>query len=142
VVSCRGSCVSCKQFSRRRRHACRYRWTSDEPIRNDRSGETLRHNERIVPKRRKQFSQHFRLFRVSGYAIHFSLKFDRSDWRSSLLSQQLRLAQIIFDLLFDLTLRDDRFQRRLRPWVFLRPDAMTPAHILNRPLIGYSLRKR
>jgi hypothetical protein len=59
--------------------------------------------------------------------------------------QRLRVAQIIFDLLFQLRLRHHCIERWFRLGIFpavAGPDAMTPVNLFNCPLVSYSLCKR
>jgi hypothetical protein len=82
---------------------------------------------------------------VLRHAIHLSLQLVSGDWLLPVIFERLRLEQIIFDLLFELRLRDHRVQR----WLGIRvlpaaagPEPVTPVNVLDRSLIGYALYKR
>jgi hypothetical protein len=76
------------------------------------------------------------------HAVHLGLKFAGGDWPSPLMSDQLRSAQIIFDLLFDLLARNHRIERRLRRTIVFRPNPVTPVNFFNRSLIRHTVCKR
>jgi hypothetical protein len=81
---------------------------------------------------------------VLRHAIHFGLQLLYSDRALPVIFEHLRLAQIIFDFLFELRLRHHRIQRRLGIRVLpaiAGPDPVTPVNVLDRSLIGHTLCK-
>jgi hypothetical protein len=76
---------------------------------------------------------------VLCHAVHFGLQLLSGNWLLPGIFERLRLEQIIFDLLFELRLRDHRIQRRLGITVLFRPDSVTPVNVLDRSLISYAL---
>src|SRR5436309_10290349 len=86
--------------------------------------------------------------RTSGCFVSRAMR-SISDWSCSgvigfcqVSSQRLRVAQIIFYLLFNLLGRHHLIERGLGRTIFLRPDAMAPVNVLDCPLIGYPFCKR
>jgi hypothetical protein len=78
---------------------------------------------------------------VLRHAIHFCLQLLGSNWVVPVILQRLRVAQIIFDLLFQLRLRHHRIQRWLGIGTLFWPDTMTPVNFFKRSLINYALSK-
>jgi hypothetical protein len=76
---------------------------------------------------------------VLRHAVHFGLKLACGDWQPALIRDKLRFVKVIFDFLFDLTLRDNRIQRRLRPRIVFRPDPVPPIHLFDRILTCHTL---
>src|SRR5207237_1480471 len=72
---------------------------------------------------------------------HLALQLVGSNRPLPVILKQLRVAQIVFDLLFDLRVRHHLLQRRLGIWVRFWPDAMTPVNLFDHPLITDALRK-
>jgi hypothetical protein len=90
----------------------------------------------------KEFAQHFWLLCVLCHAIHFGLQLLKSNRPLPVFFQHLRVAQIIFDLLFQLRLRHHGIERWLGIVAFFWPNAMTPVNLLNGSLINDALCKR
>ena len=74
----------------------------EQALSEDRSGQTLSDHKRIVAQRGKDFAQHSGLFGVTGDPLHFGLQLVGSDRPLPVIFQRLRVAQIVFHLLFDL----------------------------------------
>jgi hypothetical protein len=104
--------------------------------------QTFCYDKGIVAKRFEEFAQHLRLSGVIGHALHLSLKFAPSDWRSPSICDKLRFAQVLFDFVFDLTLRDNCIQWRFRPRILpvtAGPDPVSPIDFFHRILIRHAL---
>ena len=106
---------------------------------NRRSREAFRDDKRIVPKRCKEFAQHLGLFGMLRHALHFSPKLLGHNRPLPMISEQLRIAKIVFDLLFDLRLRHYCAQWRFRAGILLGPNTITPVDFLNSSLVGYAV---
>jgi hypothetical protein len=79
---------------------------------------------------------------VLRHAIHFGLQLLSGNWLLPVIFERLRLEQIIFDLLFELRLRDHRIQRWLGIGIVFWPDPVTPVNVLDRSLISDAFRER
>src|SRR2546428_5353897 len=82
---------------------------------------------------------------MAGHSIHLRLEFAPSDWRSPSICDKLRFAQVLFDFVFDLTLRDNCIQWRFRLGILpatAGPDPVSPIDLLDRILISGALSKR
>src|SRR5439155_2606768 len=118
---------------------CRYRIAVGNTFREDWPGQTLRDDKGIVAERRKKLAQHLGLFGVLRHPIHFSLQLLGRDRLLPLLFEQLRIAQVILDLLFDCCLRHQRIERWLWIKTLFWPDAVTPVNVFDCLLIRDAL---
>jgi hypothetical protein len=78
---------------------------------------------------------------VVRHAIHFHLQLLCGDRALPVIFERLRLAQIVFDFLFELRLRDHRIQRWLGIGALFWPDPMTPVNVFNRALVSDPVRE-
>src|SRR5437667_6396813 len=81
---------------------------------------------------------------MSGHALDLSLKFTPSDRRPTSTGDNLRFVQVLFDFVFDLTLRDNCIQWRFRPRILpatAGPDPVSPIDLFDRILISGALSK-
>src|SRR5881296_3840878 len=120
---------------------CRYRIAVGNTFREDWPGQTLRDDKGIVAECCKELAQHLGLFGVLRHTIHFSLQLLGRDRLLPLLFEQLRMAQVILDLLLDGCLRHHRIERWLAIGTILRPDAMAPVHFFNCSLVSDTILK-
>src|SRR5205807_30698 len=104
-------------------------------------GKALRDDKGIVPKRVKEFAQHFWLFSVLCHAIHFSLQLLGGDGPLPVILQGLGVTQVVVDLLFQLLLRHHCIERRLGVSILFWPDAMTPVNVFDSALIRHAFFK-
>ncbi len=79
---------------------------------------------------------------MTGDALHLGLQLLRSDRPLRVNSQRLRVAEIIFHLLFNLRGGHHLIEQRLGLRILFWPNAMTPVNFLNRSLISYSIGER
>src|SRR6266704_5088463 len=93
----------------------------------------------ILPKGLKQFPQDFGLFCVLGHPLHLGLELLGSDRLLPVSLQRLRIAEIIFDLPFNLLGRHHFIERRLRPQILFRPNPVPPVHVFDGALISHTL---
>jgi hypothetical protein len=89
----------------------------------------------------KDFAQDLRLLGMLRHAIHLGLELLRGDRPLPPILQRFRIAQITFDLLFDLRLRHHCIERWLRIVALLWPDAVTPVNFFDRALVSNSISK-
>src|SRR5947207_186117 len=82
---------------------------------------------------------------MAGDPIHLGLEFKYSNGRSSSICDKLRFAQVLFDLVFDLPVRDNCIQWRFgRPGILpatAGPDPVSPIDLFDRILISDALCK-
>ena len=76
---------------------------------------------------------------ITEHSIDFSLKFGTRDRLKPLLSEKLRIPQVIFDLPFNLALWHNFIEGWFWLGIFLRPNSMAPIDLFNRALIGDAL---
>ena len=76
------------------------------------------------------------------HAIQLTLQLLGSDWPLRVILQRLRVAQIVFNFLFELCLRYHLVQRWLGAGVSVWPDPVTPVNVFNSSLMRYALCKR
>ena len=80
--------------------------------------------------------QYLGLFGVLRHALHLCLQLFSTKRLLPVILQRLRVAQIVFNFLFQLRLRHHRIERRLGIRTFFWPDAVTPVNFFNRSLIS------
>ena len=76
---------------------------------------------------------------VTGDALHLGLQLLRSDRPLPVIFECLRVAEIIFYLLFNLLGRHHLIEGGLRLRILFRPNAMPPINFLNRALVSYAI---
>src|SRR5438874_6522114 len=81
---------------------------------------------------------------MAGDPIHLGLEFKYSNGRSSSICDKLRFAQVLFDFVFDLPVRDNCIQWRFGPGILpatAGPDPVSPIDLFDRILISGALSK-
>jgi hypothetical protein len=82
------------------------------------------------------------LFGVLRHSVHLGLQLLRSDRTLPVILHGFRIAQIVFDFLFQLRLRYYRIQRRLGIGTILWPNAVTPVNVFYCSLMSYAFCER